>query len=425
MRILILAHNFPPLNSSASRRPYSWACAWSQAGHDVQVLTTAKYPLDGRSDLALDCSGFGVTEVPYLPMARQGATTSGHAPAAKTRRLGPVLSLVQRSTRRLRLGMGLFTQTPMLAWRALVRRGVALHRRAPFDFMISTSGPEVCTFAAHSLASRCGIPWVADYRDIWFDEFAVQRYAFTTWATGTLNVRMLRRATMVSTVSEGLAGYLRRAVRCPVVVSYNGYLEGTNPAPRPWNDRFAHLVYTGNFYPEKRDPQPVFDALAAAPALHDRLRLDVFGPDEPWVRDRIAAAGLQGIVVMHGEVEYAESIAAQRGAHALLFVDWMDRRAEGVLTGKLFEYLAAGRPILSVGNRRDTEAAATIASCGAGRLAVDASSIRSALADIASGRFDAAANSAAVARYSRAEQARALLGAIEERLARPTVESTR
>ncbi len=46
---------------------------------------------------------------------------------------------------------------------------------------------------------------------------------------------------------------------------------GTNPAPRPWNDRFAHLVYTGNFYPEKRDPQPVFDALAAAPALHDRL----------------------------------------------------------------------------------------------------------------------------------------------------------
>lgn len=421
MRILVVAHNFPPLNSSASRRPYSWARAWADAGHDVQVLTTAKYALDGRTDAPLDCTGFAVHEVAYLPLAPQPVTLPGEGAHAAPR-LGPVLRAVQRATRRLRLGMGLFTQTPMAAWPALVRRGLALHAERAFDFMISTSGPEVCTFAAHSLARRAGIPWIADYRDLWFDEFAVQRYAFTTWATGALNRRMLRRARMASTISEGLAGYLRRAARCPVVVSYNGYLDVAEPRPHAWADDRVHLVYTGNFYPEKRDPRPLFDVLARARGLRGKLCIDVFGPKEEWLLQRIAQAGLQDMVIVHGEVPYAQSIGAQRSADALLFVDWMDARAEGVLTGKLFEYLASGRPILCIGTRADTEAARMIVACRAGEVAVAPERIDAALADVAAGRFTAAADPGAVARYSRGEQARILLRAIEEALAARTVE---
>jgi glycosyltransferase involved in cell wall biosynthesis len=412
LRILVVAHDFPPLNSSASRRPYSWARAWSKLGHEVHVLTTAKYATDGRADLALDRSGFAVHEVAYLPFSRpsQGSGNATH-PAKKS--FG--FELLRRSTRRLRLGLGIYTQTQMLAVPALVRKARALGR---FDFLISTSGPEVCTFVAHALAKEGGMPWIADYRDLWFQEFAIQRYAFTTWSTGQLNLRMLRRAAAAVTVSEGLAGYLAPAVRCPVWVSYNGYLEEAyaGVTPKRWDDGRVHLVYTGNFYPEKRDPAPLFRALAALPA-RSRIQLDVYGPDEPWVRALIAGHGLQETVRMHGPVSYTESLAAQRGAYALLFVDWMDDRAEGVLTGKLFEYLASGRPTLCVGSRETTEAAQIIRDCAVGEVAVQPAAIEAALGRIAAGTFQASPDRARVERFSREAQARGLLARIEGLLA--------
>lgn len=417
MRILIIAHDFPPLNSSASRRPYSWARAWSALGHDVQVLTTAKYATDGRADLALDCGGFGVREVPYLPLARisagpAGAGAAGGAPPSL------LFDLVRRSTRRLRLGLGIYTQTTMLAWRALLRAALRMHAERRFDFVISTSGPEVCTIVAHAFARRTGTPWIADYRDLWFAEFAVQRYAFTTWSVGVMNARMLRLATAASTISEGLAGYLKRVTDRPVLLSYNGYLEEApgGELARPWRDSMRHLVYTGNFYPDKRDPESLFGALrellAIDPRLHQRLRLDLYGPAEDWVQAKIAAHGLQPVVRVHGMVAYQESLSAQRAADALLFVDWMDARAEGVLTGKLFEYLSSGRPILCVGNRAGTEAAKLIAQSGAGRIANEPAAIRAALAAVAAGDAGPGADRAAIARFSRRAQAEDLLGRI-------------
>src|SRR6185295_11564652 len=108
-----------------------------------------------------DCSGFQVHETRYLPFSQPvGAAGHGAAPAAAPKR-SLAFELVRRLTRRLRLGLGVFTQTTMLAWRALLRRALALHAQARFDFVVSTSGPEVCSYAAHSFARRTGTPWIA------------------------------------------------------------------------------------------------------------------------------------------------------------------------------------------------------------------------------------------------------------------------
>jgi hypothetical protein len=63
MRILIVSTFFPPLNSIASHRPYSWARYWTLAGHDVTVLTTEKQE-DPHVGLAVDNPGYKVIEVP-------------------------------------------------------------------------------------------------------------------------------------------------------------------------------------------------------------------------------------------------------------------------------------------------------------------------------------------------------------------------
>jgi hypothetical protein len=65
MRILIIAHYFPPKNSVASLRPYSWAQFWAQSGHDVTVLTTEK--VEAPEDLKIDHSRFRVLTLPWIP----------------------------------------------------------------------------------------------------------------------------------------------------------------------------------------------------------------------------------------------------------------------------------------------------------------------------------------------------------------------
>lgn len=415
MRILLIAHDFPPLNSSAARRPYSWAVAWAARGHDVHVMTTVKYRFDGHIGVDLPPVGYRVSEVAYLP-ERYRLQSLAERDQVGLKPPSLLFDLVRRTTRRLRLGLGLLTQTPMLAFRSLLRQCLVEHRRSPFDLVVSTSGPEVCTFVAHAFAKRTGVPWIADYRDLWFQEFAVQRYAFTTWLTGRLNKFMLRRATAVATVSDGLANYLRPILRCPVWVCYNGYVEkGPSSIERPWDDGRIHIVYTGNFYPEKRDPFLLFAAMQTLfedrPELRNRLRLDIYGPREDWVRAQVRACGVEDVVVDHGMQPYGISLRVQSSADALLFVDWMDPAAKGVLTGKLFEYLAAGRPILNVAANSDSEASQLIRETGAGEPLTSPSAIRDALELLAGGGLRCS-DSASVTIYSRRAQADALLDRI-------------
>ena len=62
MKILIITHYFPPLNSIASLRPYSWAKYWTKVGHDVTVLTTKKFPSDNLT-MEMPYNGFQTIEV--------------------------------------------------------------------------------------------------------------------------------------------------------------------------------------------------------------------------------------------------------------------------------------------------------------------------------------------------------------------------
>ena len=416
-RILIVTHDFPPLNSSASRRPYSWARTWTDLGHEVHVLTTAKYAHDHLTDAGQDMSGIHVHTVPYLPVGRpvdSPGRPMADAAAAKARKPGFIFDLLRRSTRRLRLGLGLFTEKTTLAFFALRSAGLGLLRRHRFDLLVSTSGPDVCPLVAGSLARTSDVFWLSDYRDLWFDEFAVNRFAITTWFVDKMQTRLLARADVVSTVSRGLAGYLEKIVPGKVTVCYNGYLDAPSlPARAATSGGPFNLVYTGTFYPAKRDPAIFFDGmrelLTAHPQLRTAMQVHLYGPAESWVATQVSERGLGDVVRLHGSVTYAASLEAQRNADALMFVDWMDDRAEGVLTGKLFEYLACAVPILCIGTRTSTEAASTIESCGAGRVAINPPQVRESLESLLAGGWALQTDREMVAQFSRREQAKNLL----------------
>jgi glycosyltransferase involved in cell wall biosynthesis len=258
----------------------------------------------------------------------------------------------------------------------------------------------------------------------------VDQFQVSSWLTGRIKRPRLRRALALSTVSEGLAERLGRFVGRDVIVCYNGFMPETNAAhteSRPWPDDKRHVVYTGRMFPGKRDPRRFFAGLAEAlrsdQRLADKLAVDLYGFDDPWIRAVAAECGVAHCVQPHGLVPHRTSLVAQRHADLLLFLDWMDERAEGILTGKLFEYLAAARPILGVGVNRDSEAARIIRAAGAGETVTEPRHVRDHVLALVASRDDHTVRPANIERFSRFHQAEALLAAIRSRLAARVVRS--
>ena len=122
---------------------------------------------------------------------------------------------------------------------------------------------------------------------------------------------------------------------------------------------------------------------AAAPA--DRLRLVLAGRLNSDDEAMLAEAGLGDAVERLGLLGRDDALALQRSADALLLVTGRNRSEA---TGKLFEYLASGRPIVALAHRN--EAARIIGETGTGRAVDrdDATGLRDALQALADGTLE-------------------------------------
>ena len=419
LRILIVAYAFPPMNAIGSHRPYSWARFWRDDGHEIHVLTTSKHDLDGMMDLERDLRGICVYEVPYLPMhaSHPGTVHTGtHSAAGRWEWLKTI-------TRRARFSLAMFGDPRLLAYRPMVRKGMDIIREAQFDFIIATSPPEVCFFVARTLSRRTGVPWVADFRDAWFHNLRLYHARLAASLAGPVNQWLVNNASALVTVTRGLQERLSSYLGREVFLAYNGFFaaERNTPAPtRPWSDNKLHIAYTGRVYPGRQDPSPLFRALASLGRLRGGfahcLSVDFYGFDRPLLYPLIEQHGVEDCVRLCGFVPYQESINVQRAADVLLFLDWTDSQGDGMLTGKLLEYLGSGRPILALGVRKDSEAARLIAETGCGVTLTGEDEIVDYLQKLLVSGRPAAVGSAVCEELSREGQARILLDQLRGRL---------
>jgi len=249
--------------------------------------------------------------------------------------------------------------------------------------VIVVSGPPFSTYlAGRRLAAQWGIPWVADYRDLWTNS--------TYYICGPIRRRIdrvverwiLRSVALTITVSEPLAEDLRRdfGVRCEVVM--NGYETGEFATGRaePIKGLPVRIVYTGEIYEGKRDPGPLFEAIKRLGIGPETVQVDFRGITVLSLADQAHAMGLQDVVHVGPAVPRAESLALQQSSDVQLLLMWNDPGEVGNYTGKLFEYLGAGRPILMTGFP-DGVAAQLIRERRAGKIANTPEEITAALSE--------------------------------------------
>jgi glycosyltransferase involved in cell wall biosynthesis len=239
-----------------------------------------------------------------------------------------------------------------------VAEGKKIVDRERPDAVFSTSPPETAHLIGRALKRYGRIPWVADLRDLWADDHFRQRPAFKRAILRRMERANLRDADAVVTVSWPWALSLRESLgRDSVEVIENGYDEQDFEGLRYRGNGKFTIVYTGKLHREHQPVEVLFAALEdlIARGLVDRARVEadfyVFGYDRPDIMSLAKAHGLGDIVRCPGRVGYRESLAAQRSADALIFVQWTGRGGDGWYSAKLYDYIGARRPIVAIAQR--------------------------------------------------------------------------
>lgn len=189
-----------------------------------------------------------------------------------------------------------------------------------------------------------------------------------------------------------------------------GNAERGEPAAANTRNRFV-LAHIGKMY-ASRNPTAVWDALAS---LRDedaipRLVIRLIGTVDPAVMDAIEERNLAAYVERVPFIPHAEAIREMAASTLLLLVIEPFLQARGMITSKLYEYLASGRPVIGVGPP-DGDAASLLEEHHAGQI-VDWNDARSARSMIrahyeawAAGRPEEGAGWEALQRHNREQQA--------------------
>jgi hypothetical protein len=367
VRVLIISFVFPPHNVIGAVRVGKMAKYLSRFGHAVRVVAAHDQPFP--KTLPLEIPADNVTYTPWIRVdrpLRAAASVAAHlrgrhgTATPKTGNPaelpGPSRRAAVRASVVARYWNLFFIPDDNVGWLpTAMTAGLRIARDFRPHVIYASGRPWTSLVVAHWVSRRCGVPWIAELRDPWgsdpYDPSPRLRRRLDDW----LSRHVVRSAAGVVTVSEPLAEAFRRKYKKPTCVVLNGYDDDDRPAKRVASD--AHddgrlwLVHTGSFYVQ-RDFAPLVHALHHLGERAGRVRVSFVGADPSGMGPGLALAdalGVAGSFELSPMVSYTESLRLQRAADVLLLVMWNDPREHGTLTGKLFEYVGARRPILLVG----------------------------------------------------------------------------
>jgi len=227
----------------------------------------------------------------------------------------------------------------------------------PVDAIISTGPPHSMHLIAMKLKEDLGIPWIADFRDPWTEIDYYNDLHLTRWADlkhHRLELEVLTKADKVVTVAPDGARRLGRLGNRNVRTIYNGFdSDDDTQTPVTLPDTFT-ITYLG-VLSKIQNPINLWQALGELvkenESFNKDLKINMIGQIDSSVTNAIDANGLSQHITYSPYIPHDQVSAVHRSSTLLLLLLMPDSepRAKGLLTGKLFEYLASGRPILCIG----------------------------------------------------------------------------
>ncbi|MFH2055711.1 MAG: glycosyltransferase [bacterium] len=378
-KLLVIAYHFPPEGTVQVQRITKIVKYLPSFGIEPVVLTPAGQKIDQYDEGLLKSipASVRIERVPFFDITKHLFAVRDRMRAWKSSAGGlksaegsPGRDPVAQTFARTVVQSLLFPDVGRLWVRRAVKSALKLLERDSFSAILSTSPP----FSAHLIGSRLrritGLPHIVDMRDLWRQNPYYQQATtmHKRWAA-RLEQEVFSTADHVIAVTPYMAQQLQSAYEflgeAEVTTIYNGYdeedFEGeVTRDPDTFNIRYLGSALLGSGRAIKPLLLGFREFLRLNPAAADCARLTFYGffdkPNQDFFESFVAAEGLQNLVKAPGRVAAAEAIRSTRSADLLVLIvgHQLDSRARRLLdkvdttsmTGKIFEYLASGNPIL-------------------------------------------------------------------------------
>ena len=376
MKLLLVSLYFPPAGGGGVQRPLKFAQYLPALGIETHVLAPEGLNWIHEDDELRPPTQAWVHRARYLgPKGRKPAEEL-HGKEG----VGRALVHARLASRRL------LVPDEAVSWNlTAIPAAIRIARREKIDAVLTTSPPGSVHLVGAAVKRTTGAKWIADLRDSLVshphrrdDSLGVRVKGKASHGVAQL---VARSADAITCVSEAIAEEARRfEPRGRVVTISNGCdfddFAGLDYLP---GERFR-ITHTGSFF-GKRDPRPFLTALAESDLdVVARFVGDFRSSDREWA-ERL---GLGDRLELIPYAPRRRALELQRDSDALLLlIPDAGGRGQGVLSGKVFEYLAAERPILAA-VPPDGAAAGLIRETGAGVVAApdDVGALKDALAGL-------------------------------------------
>ncbi|MEX1054716.1 MAG: glycosyltransferase, partial [Rhodothermales bacterium] len=357
-RVLFVTYYYPPSGGPGVQRSLKFTKYLPEFGWTPDVLTVrpehASYPdldpdlgSDIRPDIHVERTSAWDPYAMYarvLGREKKDVVSVGFLGEAH-------MNARQRAARWIRAN--LFLPDARVGWVPYaVARGHRLLRERDHDVILTTGPPHSTHLVGLMLSALHKKPWLVDFRDPWteIDYYAeLPMSSLAQSADAALERLVLRRATAGTVVSEAMRRQLPRTASLRLEVIENGFdpadFQGLRAVPPA--DRFE-IAHIGNLN-AARNPTALWRALSVLRKEMPELRVVMIGNVEPAVLTTAAAYGLDDLIENLPYVPHDAAIRHMMQSTLLLLSINRVKGAGGIVTGKAYEYVASGRPVLGIG----------------------------------------------------------------------------
>ncbi|HUX54588.1 MAG TPA: glycosyltransferase [Williamwhitmania sp.] len=377
-RVLVMTYYWPPAGGAGVQRWLKFVKYLSMMGWEALVYTplNPEIPVEDRSLLDEIPPGTTIIKTPirepYNFYKRFVGMKSTDRVAANFISDGSKPSFAQKVSVWIRGNF--FIPDPRIFWVGpSVRFLKEMLVEDPVDLIVTSGPPHSMHLIGRRLKKSLGIPWVADFRDPWTNIDFYHELMLTSIADSIhhrLERKVVQMADLVITVNKAMEeDFLSKGAKSVVVIS-NGFDEADMvESTAVFGDKlsFVHIGTLG----ETRNPLAFWTALGELvreqPSIAEHILVKLVGKVDHSVTQVVEKNELGNLVEYVTYIPHMEAIKEQRNAGVLLLLVNNTPTAKGIVTGKLFEYLATGRPILAIGPK-DGEMADILHQTKAGKI---------------------------------------------------------
>ncbi|MEN9699749.1 MAG: hypothetical protein RLZZ301_947 [Bacteroidota bacterium] len=360
-KLLLITYYWPPSGGTGVQRWLHFARYLQELGWEPIVYTPSnpEAPVEDQSLMCFVPETMQVMHRPiWEPTQLYQQLLGKKGKKLQTGFLQENTSRRKRAIQRIALWMraNLFIPDAKMAWiRPSVRYLSEFLTAHPVDAIISTGPPHSNHLIAMALHQQFQTPWIADFRDPWTQIDWFDKLPLSSWGLRKhkrLEAAVFAQASALVVVSRDMQSQMKAMAKREVHLISNGFAPEDFAHFQQKADPNFTLLHTGSINAD-RNPHALWQSLGnyvrQQPDFASRLRIRLIGALDACVLESIEQAGLSAYTSCSAFMPHQEVIEALSCCSLLLLPLNNVKSQKGIVTGKLFEYLASNQAILAVG----------------------------------------------------------------------------